>query len=215
MRRPSRSESVGRKILFSLNFSYRYYQLSADRNWEIDLVDLESKIDENTACIVLNNPSNPCGVVYTREHLQQLISLAERRQVPIVADEIYRDLVFEGHTFVPLASLTSSVPILSVGSSLSPSRLFRLHLCCIVLIRRLYVLGGIAKVFMVPGWRVGWILVHDRNSLLADIRVALTKLSQLILGANTLVQSVLDVALHGVPAEFVPAAIPPFSSNSD
>jgi tyrosine aminotransferase len=55
--------------------------------------------------------------VYSEEHLQQLIHLAERKQVPIVADEIYRDLVFQGHSFTPLAALTSTVPVLSVGAN--------------------------------------------------------------------------------------------------
>jgi aspartate/methionine/tyrosine aminotransferase len=62
--------------------------------------------------------------------------------------------------------------------------------------------GGIAKAFMVPGWRMGWILVHDRNGLLTDVRTALLKLSQLILGANTLVQSVINSALHEVPDSY-------------
>lgn len=57
---------------------------------------------------------------------------------------------------------------------------------------------------MVPGWRLGWILVHDKNNLLAEVRVALVKLSQLILGANTIVQSVIHTALHGVPEQYGP-----------
>jgi tyrosine aminotransferase len=108
------------------------------------LEHLESLIDGNTAGILVNNPSNPCGSVYSKEHLQAILKLAEKHHVPIVADEIYGDIVFKGSEFHSMASLTSTVPILAVG--------------------------GIAKAFVVPGWRVGWILIHDRNNLFREVR---------------------------------------------
>ena len=64
-----------------------------ERGWEIDLVDLERQIDDKTATFIVNNPSNPCGSVFSRQHLQDIVALAERRQLPIVADEIYSGMV--------------------------------------------------------------------------------------------------------------------------
>lgn len=55
----------------------------------MDLEQLELQIDDNTAAIVLNNPSNPCGSVYTRSHLLDILQVAARNYVPIIADEIY------------------------------------------------------------------------------------------------------------------------------
>lgn len=64
-----------------------------ENSWEVDLVHLESLIDENTATIVVNNPSNPCGSVYSKGHLQDLLEIAERYKLPIIADEIYEHFV--------------------------------------------------------------------------------------------------------------------------
>lgn len=69
-----------------------------DSGWEVDLEQLESQIDENTAAIVLNNPSNPCGSVYTRSHLIDILQVAARNYVPIIADEIYDFFVSHQHS---------------------------------------------------------------------------------------------------------------------
>lgn len=115
----------------------RFYNLLADQNWEIDLDDLQDQIDGKTVAIIYNNPSNPCGSVYSRRHIEDFLSIAERHHIPIIADEIYDELVFEEGLFHPIASLTTQVPVLSCG--------------------------GIGKRFLVPGWRLGWILVHDKK----------------------------------------------------
>ena len=88
-----------------------YFQPEVD--WEVDLDHLASLIDRDTAAIVVNNPSNPCGSVYTRDHLLAILEVADYFKVPIIADEIYDDLVFPGHFFYPLASLTETVPVLA------------------------------------------------------------------------------------------------------
>ena len=137
---------------------------------------MESLIDNKTAAIVINNPSNPCGSVYSKQHLQDILALVDRRHIPIIADEIYADMAFEPYVFHAMASLTTTVPILSVG--------------------------GLAKKYLVPGWRVGWVLIHDRNNLFARVRKGLVSLSQLILGSNSLIQSALPSLLHETPQSF-------------
>ncbi len=59
----------------------------------MDLDDLEAKIDSQTAAIVVNNPSNPCGSVFSRRHLLEILDIARRHCVPIIADEIYDTIV--------------------------------------------------------------------------------------------------------------------------
>eukprot|EP00741_Cyanophora_paradoxa_P008113 tig00001229_g7850.t1 len=143
----------------------RFYRLLPHQNWEIDLAHLASLVDEHTSAIVLNNPSNPCGSVYSREHLLDLLAVAESLRIPIISDEIYADMVFQGSVFHPLASLSVNVPILAVG--------------------------GLAKQFIVPGWRMGWICIHDRHQAFQQIREGLARLSGLILGPCSLIQAVL------------------------
>lgn len=94
----------------------------------------------------------------------------------MIADEIYERLVFKGEKFVSMASLNSGVPILACG--------------------------GLAKRFLVPGWRVGWISVHDDAGIFGDIRKALVCLTQRTIGSNTLIQGALPGILRNTPQIF-------------
>ena len=109
-----------------------------ERKWEADTDHMEQMIDKDTVAIVIVNPSNPCGSVFSKQHLLDILAVAEKHSLPIIADEIYADLVFKGQHSYPIASLSKNVPVLSCG--------------------------GLAKKYLVPGWRVGWILIHDRNN---------------------------------------------------
>ncbi|KAI9176084.1 hypothetical protein H9P43_006449 [Blastocladiella emersonii ATCC 22665] len=168
--------SVYQTIADSKGIRCAYYDLDPERNWEVNLEHLESLIDDSTACILVNNPSNPCGSVYSKAHLEAILAVAERHFLPVIADEIYADMVFSGNTFHAMADLSTTVPVLAVG--------------------------GLAKRYLVPGWRLGWILVHDRNGAFAEVRTALLKLSQVIIGANSTVQAALPEILHDTPQSF-------------
>lgn len=166
---PSPGFSLYQTICDHKGIHVKFYSLDPKNDWSIDLTHLESLIDSRTKAILINNPSNPCGSVFTKEHLVDIVKVAEKHKLPIIADEIYAYMTFEGFEFVPVSSVSSNVPILSCG--------------------------GIAKGFIVPGWRIGWVAVHDRNELFKEVRVGLHKQSQLILGPNTLAQSILPDAL--------------------
>ncbi|KAF4526292.1 hypothetical protein B566_EDAN013653 [Ephemera danica] len=131
--------SIYRTLAEGLGVQVKYYDLLPERQWQVDISQLESVVDSNTAAIVVNNPSNPCGSVYSREHLADIVTVAERARVPIIADEIYEHFVFSDQQFHPMASVSRNVPILSCS--------------------------GLTKRFLVPGWRMGWIIIHDRNGV--------------------------------------------------
>lgn len=63
-------------------------------------------------------------------------------------------------------------------------------------------IGGLAKQYLVPGWRLGWILIYDRNDILKDVREGIGRLTTLILGANTLVQGALEDILFKTPKSY-------------
>lgn len=94
--------------------------------------------------------------------------MAKKHNLPIIADEIYSGLVFDGE-FCPFHLLCDTVPVIT--------------------------LGGIAKEFLVPGWRVGWIVVHDSTGSMTEVRRGLKSLTQLIIGANSLVQVAMPSVL--------------------
>lgn len=75
-----------------------------------------------------------------------------------------------------MASLTSTVPVLAVG--------------------------GLAKKWLVPGWRVGWIMIHNRNGIFEEVNRGLHQLAQIILGPNSLIQAALPDILNGTPESF-------------
>ncbi|KAI9291556.1 tyrosine aminotransferase [Neoconidiobolus thromboides FSU 785] len=179
--------SLYRTFAESKGFNVEEYDLLPEKQWEIDLEQLDKLITNKTGAVLINNPSNPCGSVFSKEHLIEILKVCEKHRVPIIADEIYCDMVFEGNQFYPIASLTSEVPVIAVG--------------------------GIAKKYLVPGWRVGWAMVHDRNGLLEEVRKALISLSQLIIGSNTLIQAALPDILHNTPEEFYQDTIKALEHN--
>jgi aspartate/methionine/tyrosine aminotransferase len=67
--------------------------LQPEHGWEVDITHLEQQIDTSTAALVINNPSNPCGSVYSRHHLREILQVARKKFVPIIADEIYEHMV--------------------------------------------------------------------------------------------------------------------------
>lgn len=101
--------SIYRTLAVGHGISVRSYDLLPERNWEADLQQMESLIDENTVALVVTNPSNPCGSVFVKDHLKEIINLAERYYLPIIADEIYEHFVFPGTDFVSVSSLSKTV----------------------------------------------------------------------------------------------------------
>ncbi len=63
-----------------------------ERGWEVDLEHCGTLVDERTKAIIVNNPSNPCGSNYSKEHLLALIAFANKHRIPIISDEVYGTL---------------------------------------------------------------------------------------------------------------------------
>ncbi|XP_065913498.1 tyrosine aminotransferase-like isoform X2 [Dysidea avara] len=164
-------------VAASRGLTIKCYQLSPDRQWEADVDKMDQLIDKDTVAIVVVNPSNPCGSVYSKQHLLDILAVAEKHSLPIIADEIYNDLVYKGQHSYPIATLSKNVPILSCG--------------------------GIGKKYLVPGWRVGWILIHDRHDRFKkEVVPSLIKVSRKSLGITTLVQAALPKILDTVPKSY-------------
>ncbi|XP_058443839.1 tyrosine aminotransferase [Malaya genurostris] len=173
---PKPGFSIYRTLAEGFGVECRYYDLMPEQNWEVDLSQLETLIDGNTAALIITNPSNPCGSVFSKSHLKAIINIAEKHFLPIIADEIYEHFVFPGYEFHSVSSLSEKVPVLSCG--------------------------GLTKRFLVPGWRMGWIIIHDRDNHFRDVRKGLANLSARILGANTMVQGALPDILRNTPTAF-------------
>jgi tyrosine aminotransferase len=134
-----------------------YYPLLPHRGWEIDTVTLHHLMQTYTSqniqpILVMNNPSNPTGAVFTKSHLVTVLELCEQFHVPVIADEVYGDLVLNYNSnntsnsnvdvlfFHPIAHIVADsnmqVPVITTS--------------------------GLAKQFLLPGWRLGWIIFQDK-----------------------------------------------------
>ncbi|CAB9509207.1 Bifunctional aspartate aminotransferase and glutamate/aspartate-prephenate aminotransferase [Seminavis robusta] len=172
---PSPGFPLYQVIAESHGASVVHYRLLPDQNWECDLRHMEELLGlygpHRVRGILVNNPCNPTGAVFSRAHLEQLVAFAERHRLPIVADEVYGDLTFQEHPFHPMACVASGkVPVITAS--------------------------GLAKQFLVPGWRVGWIVFHDNvQGSLREVEAGAKRLAQVVLGASHLVQMVVPKIL--------------------
>ncbi|GMY10161.1 nicotianamine aminotransferase 1-like [Fagus crenata] len=121
------------------NLEARHFDLIPERGWEVDLDSVEALADENTVAMVIINPSNPCGNVFMSQHLKKIAETASKLGIFVISDEVYSHLAFGSNPFVPMGVFGSIVPVLTLGS--------------------------ISKRWLVPGWRLGWIVTCDPNGI--------------------------------------------------
>ncbi|KAI3714035.1 hypothetical protein L1987_72625 [Smallanthus sonchifolius] len=120
----------------------RHFDLLQEKDWEVDLNGLQKLADDKTVAMVIINPGNPCGNVYTRDHLKKIAETARRLGILVIADEAYGHLTFGSDSFVPMGLFGNIAPVLTLGS--------------------------LSKRWMVPGWRIGWIARSDPDGIFKE-----------------------------------------------
>lgn len=135
------------------------YKLKPNDGWRLDFEDIEAKMNENVKLLVLINPNNPCGAVAGKDEIFRLISIARKwPNCVIVADEIYDGLDFTSEQR-SVASLSPDVPV--------------------------FVLNGVSKVYYAPGWRIGYLGIHDPKGCMQLVRDGIERLLRSRLCAST------------------------------
>ena len=148
-----------------------YYRCPPERGFLPDPAEIEKLITPRTRALVVINPNNPTGANYPRELLQQLVDIAARHKLLLMADEIYDGILYDEAAFTPLAPLAGDVPCLSFG--------------------------GLSKVWRACGWRVGWAVLSGDPLKVGDYHHAMDLLSALRLCANVPAQFAVPAALTG------------------
>ena len=158
-------------IAVSHGCTVKYYNLNPSDNSNVDLNSLESAFDSNTVGVLINNPSNPCGSVFSKSHLKQIIEVCEKHNTMVIGDEVYGGMVFSGSEYNSLAEVSAemggTVPVVSCS--------------------------GMAKQYLVPGMRVGWLTFYGPG--LEELKGGVKSLSQVVLGACHLAQEASSRAL--------------------
>ena len=148
-----------------------HYLCNEAKGWMPDIDDIRKKITPHTKGIVVINPNNPTGVLYTNALLQQIIDLAREHGLVIFADEVYDKVLYDGVKHTPIASLSTDVLTLTFNS--------------------------LSKSYRSCGYRAGWLIVSGDKKPAADYIEGLNMLSNMRLCANVPGQWAIQTALGG------------------
>ncbi|NOT18124.1 MAG: pyridoxal phosphate-dependent aminotransferase [Sulfuriferula sp.] len=149
----------------------RHYLCDESQNWMPDLDDIRAKIKPNTRAIVIINPNNPTGALYTRELLLGVLAIAREHQLIVYADEIYDKVLYDAHQHVSIASLADDVLCLT--------------------------LNGLSKNYRACGYRSGWMVISGDKRHAQDYIEGLNMLASMRLCSNVPGQYAIQTALGG------------------
>lgn len=148
-----------------------HYHCDENADWEPDIEDIRSRITARTRGIVVINPNNPTGAVYSLKTLQAIIDLAREHQLIIYADEIYDKILYDGVAHIPLASLADDLLIITFN--------------------------GLSKTYRLAGFRSGWMIISGDRRHAQDYIKGIDILSNMRLCCNVPAQHAIQTALGG------------------
>ena len=148
-----------------------HYRCNEDDNWHPDIEDIKSKITSKTKGIVVINPNNPTGALYSNELLLQIIDVAKEHDLIIMADEIYDRILYDDTVHTPMSTLTDDVLVLSYN--------------------------GLSKSHRIAGFRAGWMMVSGRKQHATDFIEGLDMLASMRLCSNVQGQYAIQTAMGG------------------
>jgi alanine-synthesizing transaminase len=148
-----------------------HYPCRPEHAFQPDLDALERMITPRTRAIVVINPNNPTGAVYSRATLDRIAAIATRHQLVIFADEIYDEMLYDGATYIPMATLA------------------RKTLCA--------TFSGLSKIYRACGLRVGWVSFSGEKAHAGEYLAAIELLASMRLCSNVTGQWAVQTALGG------------------
>jgi alanine-synthesizing transaminase len=148
-----------------------HYQCDEQADWYPDINDIKSKITPNTKGIVVINPNNPTGAVYSEALLKEIVELAREHDLIIFADEIYSKIVYDDAEYIPLGRLSEEVLCLSFN--------------------------GLSKSYRLAGFRSGWVVITGDKSRATGFIEGIDMLASMRLCANGPAMLGVQTALGG------------------
>lgn len=148
-----------------------HYICDEESDWFPDIDDIKSKITSRTKGLVIINPNNPTGAVYSKELLQQIVELARQHNLIVFSDEIYSKIIYDDAQHIPLATLADDILIVTFD--------------------------GLSKAYRVCGFRVGWMMISGAKKQARDYISGLEILASMRLCANVPMQHAIQTSLGG------------------
>lgn len=148
-----------------------HYMCDEQNEWNPDIDDIRKKITPRTKGIVIINPNNPTGALYSREILEEIVNVARENELIIFSDEIYDRLVMDGLEHIAIASLAPDVPCVTFN--------------------------GLSKSHRVAGFRCGWMCLSGDKKKMQGYIEGLNLLSSMRLCSNVPAQQIIQTALGG------------------
>jgi len=148
-----------------------HYLCDENNEWMPDIEDILSKITEKTRAIVIINPNNPTGAVYSRSMLEQLVQIAQDNNLVVFADEIYSKITYDDAEFIPLGSLVKNTLCVSFN--------------------------GLSKSYRLAGFRSGWLIMSGDKECAKEYIEGIRMLASMRLCANVPAMFAVQTALGG------------------
>ncbi|GAA1946352.1 pyridoxal phosphate-dependent aminotransferase [Microbacterium deminutum] len=149
-----------------------HYLADELNGWQPDLDDIRAKVTPRTKAIVVINPNNPTGAVYTREVLEGIAEIARENSLLVLSDEIYDRILFDGARHIPMASVAPDLLCLTFN--------------------------GLSKTYRVAGYRSGWLVITGPKDHAGGFIEGITLLASTRLCPNVPAQHAVQAALSGV-----------------
>ena len=146
-----------------------FYRCDEASGWNPDVSDLRSKVTAKTRALVIINPNNPTGALYSTDVLNAMLDVAREHDLMVFSDEIYDRLVMDGQTHISTASLAPDLTVVTMN--------------------------GLSKSHCLCGYRCGWMVISGPRQKTEEYRRGLVELTSMRLCANALAQLVIPAAI--------------------
>ena len=147
-----------------------YYRCDEASDWNPDVADLRSKVTSKTRAMVIINPNNPTGALYSTDVLNQMLDVAREHDLVVFSDEIYDRLILDGREHVSTASLAPDLTVVTMN--------------------------GLSKSHSLCGYRCGWMVISGPRENTDRYRAGIVQLTSMRLCSNALAQLVIPAALE-------------------
>lgn len=167
---PSPSYSLWTNLTYMSEAKPVFYRCDESSDWFPDIKDIKSKITWKTRAILLINPNNPTGAVYSEDIIKQMMQIAREHKLVVLSDEIYDRLLLDGRTHTSTAALAPDLPVITFN--------------------------GLSKSHIICGFRCGWLIISGPKAFKTEMREAIQKIAAMRLCGNALTQLVIPAALE-------------------